>query len=49
MGWMLWTFWLLVLVVLVVAAETARLDARAREIGDALDKDLGTTPCEDCK
>ena len=34
MTWMLWVFWLLVLVALVVAAETARLDARAREIGE---------------
>jgi hypothetical protein len=37
---MLWTFWLLVLVALMVAAETAHLDARARETGEELDKEM---------
>ena len=40
MTWMLWVFWLLVLVALIVAAETARLDARAREMKEDLDKEM---------
>jgi hypothetical protein len=41
-------FWLLALVALITAAAVIRSDVQAREIGDALDKDLGTKPCEDC-
>jgi hypothetical protein len=41
MTWMLWVFWILVLVALLVAAETARLDARAREIGEERDEEMG--------
>jgi CBS domain containing-hemolysin-like protein len=41
MGWILAVFWLLVLVALFVAAQTALLDARAREMGDELDKEVG--------
>ena len=48
MSWLMWTFWLLVLVVLLVLAETARSDARAHEVGDVLDKELGPKPCERC-
>ena len=49
MGWILLGFWVMMLVVLMVLADTAYLDARAREIGEKLDKDMGRTPCEDCK
>ena len=41
MTWMLWVFWILVLVALVVAAETARLDALSREIGEERDEEMG--------
>jgi hypothetical protein len=41
MTWLLWVFWLLVLVALIVAAQTALLDARAREMGEDLDKEVG--------
>ena len=41
MTWYMWTFWALVLVALIVAAEAARLDARAREISEDLDKEMG--------
>ena len=40
MSWLVWTFWLLVLVALLVAAETARLDAQAREMEDELNKEI---------
>jgi len=40
MLWQMWVFWLLVLVALLVAAETAHLDARAREMEDDLDKEM---------
>lgn len=48
MSWPMWVFWALVLYTLVELARLMYLDAKAREIGDALDKDFGTTPCEDC-
>ena len=48
MTWMLWVFWILVLVALVVAAETALLDARAREVGARREAEMNRTPCEDC-
>ncbi len=41
MTWMTWVFWVLVLVALIVLAEAARLDAKAREISDELDKEMG--------
>jgi uncharacterized membrane protein YdfJ with MMPL/SSD domain len=40
MSWLVVVFWVLVLVALMVAAETARLDARAREMGEDLDKEI---------
>jgi hypothetical protein len=41
MLWQMWVFWLLVLVALLVAAEAAHLDARAREMKDELNKEVG--------
>ena len=48
MTWLVWVFWVLVLAALMLLAENARLDARAREMSDELDKDMGRKPCEDC-